>query len=61
LSQQERAEVLTLLRRERFADLAPREVYATLLDEGVYRCAWSTMYRLLAECVNRFHHSQSLA
>ena len=53
--------MLTLLRRERFADLAPREVYATLLDEGVYRCAWSTMYRLLAECVNRFHHSQSLA
>lgn len=49
LSEQERADVLVLLRSERFVDLAPREVYATLLDEGVYRCSWSTMYRLLRE------------
>jgi len=39
LRQQERAEVLTLLRSERFVDLAPREVYVTLLDEGVYLCS----------------------
>jgi putative transposase len=25
------------------------EIYATLLDEGVYLCSWSTMYRLLRE------------
>lgn len=49
LSEQERADVLALLRRERFCDRAPREVYATLLDEGRYLCSWSTMYRLLRE------------
>jgi putative transposase len=34
--------------RERFEDCAPREVYATLLDEGIYLCSWRTMYRILA-------------
>ena len=29
-------------------DLAPAEVYATLLDEGRYLCGLRTMYRLLA-------------
>jgi putative transposase len=37
-----------LLRSPRFADLAPAEVYATLLDEGTYYCSISTMYRVLA-------------
>ena len=30
-------------------DLAPRAVYASLLDEGRYLCHWRTMYRVLAE------------
>jgi transposase InsO family protein len=29
-------------------DRAPRQVYATLLDEGTYLCHWRTMYRVLA-------------
>ena len=33
---------------ERFADCAPRTVYARLLDEGVYLASVRTMYRLLA-------------
>jgi putative transposase len=41
--------VLAVLHSERFADVAPEEVYATLLDEGVYLCSASTMYRLLRE------------
>jgi len=36
------------LREPRFVDLAPAEVYATLLDEGAYLCSERTMYRLLA-------------
>lgn len=32
---------------ERFLDCSPRQVWATLLDEGVYLCSWRTMYRLL--------------
>jgi putative transposase len=41
--------VLATLNEERFVDLAPSEVYATLLDEGQYLCSERTMYRLLAE------------
>jgi putative transposase len=39
--------VLDLLHAPRFADQAPAEIYATLLDEGVYHCSIRTMYRLL--------------
>lgn len=44
----ERKEVLDLLQSERFVDMAPQAVYATLLDEGVRHCSVRTMYRLLA-------------
>ena len=44
----ERAAVLEQLHTPRFVDLAPGEIYATLLDEGRYLCSERTMYRLLA-------------
>jgi putative transposase len=47
LSSAERAEVLSVLHDERFADQAPASVYANLLDEGRYLCSVPTMYRLL--------------
>ena len=46
---QERQVVLHLLREPRFVDLAPAEVYACLLDQGLYLCSIRTMYRILAE------------
>ena len=49
LSQTEREHVRQTLDSERFVDCAPREVYATLLDEGTYLCSPSTMYRVLAD------------
>ena len=49
LGQAEKAEVRAVLNSERFCDAAPREVYATLLDEGEYYCHWRTMYRILEE------------
>jgi putative transposase len=49
LSEEEKAEVRDTLNRERFQDCAPRQVYATLLDEGQYLCSWRTMYRVLDE------------
>ena len=49
LSPEEKAEVRAVLNSERFWDCAPREVYATLLDEGTYYCDWRTMYRILKE------------
>jgi putative transposase len=48
LSAAERHDVLAALHSERFVDVAPKEVFATLLDEGVYHCSWRTMYRVLA-------------
>ena len=36
-----------MLHSERFVDLAPHQAYATLLDEGIYHCSISTMYRIL--------------
>ena len=49
LSDTERSEVLAVLRSERFVDMAPAEVYATLLDEGTYLCSIATMYRILRD------------
>ena len=50
LSESERASVLELLHAPRWVDLAPAQVYATLLDQGEYRCSVRTMYRILADC-----------
>lgn len=47
LTRQEREAVLEVLHRERFVDRAPAQVWATLLDEGLYLASPSTMYRLL--------------
>ena len=49
LSQEDRGAVLETLNSERFVDQAPRQVYAALLDEGVYHCSVRTMYRVLAD------------
>ena len=49
LGEAERTEVFRVLCSPRFTDRAPAEVYATLLDEGVYLCSERTMYRVLAE------------
>ena len=45
----ERAAILDALHSDRFADLAPDEVWATLLDEGTYLGSVSTYYRVLRE------------
>jgi len=47
LDQAERENVLSVLHSPRFVDKAPAEVYAELLDEGIYLCSERTMYRLL--------------
>jgi putative transposase len=45
----ERQQILDALHRNRFADAAPAEVWATLLDEGIYLGSVSTYYRVLRE------------
>ncbi len=44
----ERQHVLAVLRSEEYCDLAPAQVWARLLDDGIYLCSISTIYRLLA-------------
>jgi putative transposase len=45
----ERDEIRAVLCSQRFGDLAPAQVYTTLLDEGVYLCSERSMYRILHE------------
>jgi putative transposase len=47
LAMAERQAILDVLHVERFADLAPAEVWAALLDEGTYLGSVSTFYRVL--------------
>jgi putative transposase len=47
LTAEERVAVLVALHSNRFVDCSPSQVYATLLDDGVYLCSISTMYRIL--------------
>jgi putative transposase len=48
LSEAEGQHILSVLRSEEYCDLAPAQIWARLLDDGVYLCSISTMYRLLA-------------
>lgn len=49
LSPEEETIVLQTLCSERFVDVGVSEVYATILDEGIYLCSDSTMHRILRE------------
>jgi putative transposase len=47
LTEAERQHILSTLRTPEFCDLAPSQIWARLLDDGIYLCSISTMYRLL--------------
>jgi putative transposase len=49
LAAAERQAILDVLHSPRFADTAPAEAWATLLDEGIYLGSVSTFYRVLRE------------
>lgn len=49
LSPAEREQVLAALNSAQFVDASPAQVYAALLDQGVYLGSISTMYRVLAD------------
>ena len=48
LAEPERKDIINLMREARYVDLAPAEIYASLLDQGIYLCSIRTMYRVLA-------------
>jgi putative transposase len=49
LSPEERQQALDVLHEPRFLDRSPREIFFTLLEEGIYLASVSTLYRILAE------------
>ena len=49
LAAAERQAILDMLHSARFADTAPAEAWAMLLDEGIYLGSVSTFYRVLRE------------
>lgn len=49
LSTAERAQILSALNSAEFVDLSPLQVYAKLLDEGIYLGSLSTFYRVLGD------------
>lgn len=49
LTDAERARVLEVVNSKEFVDLPPIQIYARLLDAGVYLASTSTIYRILAE------------
>jgi putative transposase len=49
LTAAEKDVIIETLCSERFCDLAPAQVYSTLLDEGTYLCSERQMYRVLEE------------
>lgn len=48
LSTGEQQSILEILHQPRFGDMAPAQIFATLLDEGIYVCSIRTMYRILS-------------
>ena len=48
ISAEEETQILDMINSHRFCDMAPAEIHATLLDEGVYLCSERTLYRILS-------------
>ncbi len=60
LAAAERRAILDMLHSARFADTAPAEAWATLLDEGIYLGSVSTFYRVLRKAgENRERRAQA--
>jgi putative transposase len=60
LDADERAALLALCNSERFCNMAPRAIWATLLDEGHYFASPSTFYRVL-RAANQVNERRAIA
>lgn len=47
LTEDEENKILAIVNSDRFCDMAPGEIFFTLLDEGLYYCSERTIYRIL--------------
>jgi putative transposase len=47
LTREEEEKILSIVNSERFCDMAPGEIFYSLLDQGYYYCSERTIYRIL--------------
>ncbi|MEU6010430.1 hypothetical protein [Streptomyces sp. NPDC047453] len=59
LAPEEEIRVLDVLHSPEFADMAPTEIYAVLLDRGVYLCSESTSEERTRAAVDKAYADQS--
>lgn len=61
LSENERAEIIEVINKAEFADLAPSQVVPKLADQGKYIASESTIYRVLKEAKMNAYRNKSKA
>ena len=61
LTEDEENKILSIVNSERFCDMAPGEIFFTLLDEGQYYCSERTIYRILQRCQQNVQRRQKTA
>ncbi|ANU09698.1 IS3 family transposase [Planococcus antarcticus DSM 14505] len=59
LSEEERQEVLQIVKKEEFVDLPPSQIVPKLADRSIYIASESTMYRILRQEQMQQHRGQS--
>lgn len=59
LSQEEKAEIITIVKQEEYVDLPPTQIVPKLADQGTYLASESTFYRVLREEKMQNHRGRS--
>ena len=59
LSEEEKAEILDVVKQEEFVDLPPSQIVPKLADKGTYIASESTFYRVLREEKMQHHRGRS--
>lgn len=59
LSQEEKEEILTVVKQDAYVDLPPTQIVPKLADEGIYIASESTFYRVLHEEKMQHHRGRS--
>ncbi|KYC96146.1 hypothetical protein B4102_3552 [Heyndrickxia sporothermodurans] len=59
LSEEEKKEILRVVKQDEYADLPPTQIVPKLADEGTYIASESTFYRVLREEKMQHHRGRS--
>lgn len=61
LTEDEENKILAIVNSDRFCDMAPGEIFYTLVDEGQYYCSERTIYRILERNQQNVQRRQKIA